>query len=310
MENEKIVEYLVVSNKSGRKYSAENDTAWGGLIEPDALENKEKTEAGLKIALFASWDFGYLVLETLKQFENKFPDKLNLVGLITDNPLNPNAKISLKKRIWNFLDLPFRVLDETLIIESGLSHGIPVYTGDVKSGSFHKLLEKWNPDVILVCVFGQVIDSFTIHQPPHGIYNFHPSDLSKKQGAGPAPYQDLVNRNATTGLWSVHYISEEIDCGEVVGLSPPVNVLDEEGNLPADPIIVYHKLSEVLSPLVYYLVKELAQNFELNQPTGIDHVDFDTLITDEIKNKIMLPITTDQWNDILSIPEGFLFNPG
>lgn len=310
MENEKIVDYLVIANKHGRKYSAEDDTNWGGLIEPDSLENKDKTKTGLKVALFASWDYGYLVLETLKQFENKYPDKLNLVGLVTDNPLNPKAKISLKKRVWNLLDLPDRVIDETLIIESGLTHGMPVYTGNVKASSFQKLLNKWSPDVIFVCVFGQIIDSFTIHQPAYGIYNFHPSDLAKKQGAGPAPYQDLAKRNAKTARWSVHHVSEEIDCGPVVGLSPPVNVLDAKGKLPADPIVVYHKLSEVLSPLAYFLVKELVQKFELNQPAWIDHIDFDGLIPEEIKNKAMLPVTHDLWTDILSIPEGFLFNPG
>jgi len=307
INNEEIVNYLVVLSKPGRKFTAENDTRWGGLIEPDPTENPLKTNEGLRVVLFASWDFGFLVLETLKEFENKYPGQINLVGLVTDDPLNPNAKISLKKRIWNIIDVPHRVIDETFIIGSGLKHGIPVYIGEVKVDSFHDILKKWNPDVILVCVFGQIIDSFTINLPTYGIYNFHPSDLSLHQGAGPAPYDDLVNRNAETDLWSVHHVSENIDSGEVVGKSPPVKVLDEKGELPANPIVVYHKLAEVLSPMAFFLMKELVRNFELDKPGRIGQIDFDSLIPENIKEKIMNPITLDPWSDVLSIPDDFLF---
>jgi hypothetical protein len=309
IENEKLIDYLVISNKPGRRFTTEKDNRWGGLIEPDPSENSNKTNDGLRVVLFASWDFGYLVLETLKKFENKFPDQLNLAGLVTDNPLNPNAKISLKKRVWNLLDKPFRTIDETLIIESGLSHGIPVYTGEVKVNSFHDIMKKWNPEAIIVCVFGQVIDSFIINYPQYGIYNFHPSDLSGKHGAGPAPYEDLATRHSATGLWSVHHVSEEIDGGVVIGKSPPVNVLNVNGELPENPIVVYHKLSEVLSPLIFFLMKELVRNFKLNRAGCIDSIDFENSIPVEIKDKIMLPVTVDRWTDILSVPDDFLFNP-
>ncbi len=309
MKSEDIIEYFVVSGKQDRKVSAESDTRWGGLIEPSPSENTGKTNAGMRVVLFASWDLGYLVLETLKGIENEYPGQLNLVGLVTDDPLDPKAKISLKKRVWSLLDMPYRVIDETFIIESGLNHGIPVYTGEVKVDSFHRILEKWNPDAILVCVFGQVIDSFIINLPGCGIYNFHPSDLSRQQGAGPAPYDDLVQRNANTTVWSVHRVSEEIDCGEVVGKSPPVNVLDIKGRLPENPIAVYHKLAEALSPLTYFLVRELGRNFESNKPGWIGPVDFDSLIPHEIKTRLMQPVTHESWTDVLSIPSGCLYKP-
>ncbi|MCX6223431.1 MAG: formyltransferase family protein [Bacteroidia bacterium] len=310
MESKEIINYFVVPDKPGRKYTTENDTRWGGFFEPDPSENPGKTDDGLRVVLFASWDYGYLVLETLKEFEQKFPGQLNLVGLVTDDPVNPDAKISLKKRVWNLLELPYRVIDETFIIESGLNHGIPVYTGEVKVKSFQRIMEKWNPDAILVCVFGQIIDSFTINLPRYGIYNFHPSDLSLHQGAGPAPYDDLANRCEGTTVWSVHHITEEVDRGEVVGKSTPVNVLDSKGDLPGNPLVVYHKLAEVLSPLAYFLVKELSRNFELNRPGKIGRIDFDGLIPDKIKTSLMQPVTHDSWTDVLTVPEGFLFKPG
>ena len=123
----------------------------------------------------------------------------------------------MKKRVWNYIDLPYRVFDETFTLDSALSHGIPVYTGEVKIESFNRLIQKWNPDAILVCVFGQIINSYTIHLPSYGIYNFHPSDLSRHQGGGPAPYDDLAARKAGTTVWSVHHVTEELDGGHVIG---------------------------------------------------------------------------------------------
>ena len=306
-DNEKLVNYLVVLDKPGRQFFTAEDSRWGGLIHPAPSENPVKTNEGLRIVLFGSWEFGYLVLETLKEYERRFPGKINLTGLVTDNPLNPDAKISLKKRIWNFIDMPSRVFDETFIIESGLSHGIPVYTGEIKIESFYRTMEQWNPDVILVCVFGQIINSFIINLPPYGIYNFHPSDLAKNQGAGPAPYEDLVARNAGTSVWSIHHVSEEIDSGHVVGQSPPVNVRNTQGILPQNSLVVYQKLAEALTPLTFFLIEELYRKFEMNMPGPIDHIDFNSLISDQMKQKLMLPVICDTPVETLPMPDQSLF---
>lgn len=307
LENEKLINYLVILDKPGRQFITAEDTRWGGLIQPAPSENPDKTNDGLRIVLFGSWEFGYLVLETLKEYERRFPGKLNLVGLVTDDPLNPDAKISLKKRIWSVLNIPFRVFDETFTIESGLSHGIPVYTGEIKIESFSRTMEQWNPDVILVCVFGQIINSFIINLPSYGIYNFHPSDLTKNQGAGPAPYEDLVTRNAGTTVWSVHHVSEVIDDGHVVGLSPPVNVRNTKGILPGNSLVVYQKLAEALTPLTIFLIEELNRRFEKNIPIPIDHIDFNSLFSHEVKQKLMQPIIPDIPVETLPIPDKSFF---
>ncbi len=308
-EHEEIIDYLIVYEKNGRRFLAEDDIRWGGLIEPAPFENPDKRPGGMRVAVFASWDYGYLVLETLKAIENKFPDKLNLVGLVTDDPLNPLARISLKKRVWSYLDLPERTVGETMIIESALTFGIPVYLGEIKTPSFHALLDKWKPDVILVCVFGQIIDEFTFQYPPFGIYNFHPSDLLKHQGAGPAPYEALYARKAETGLWSVHHITAALDGGLVIGQSPPVCVVDKDHKLPSNPLVVYHKLGEALSPLVYFLILELCGNFEGNQAGFIDKLNFPEQFPEDLRRKLMLPVNLETWDYAGSFPQFDLFNP-
>jgi len=306
-ENEKLIDYLVVLAKPGRKTEMLSDSRWGELVLPAPSENPNKTEDGLKVVLFGSWQFGYIVLETLKEYERKFPGKLNLVGLVTDHPLNPDAKISVKKRLWNMVDQSTRVIDEATIIESALSYGMPAYTGEIKIDSFRHLLQEWNPDAILVCVFGQVIDFPIINIPAYGIYNFHPSDLAHSHGAGPVPYEDLVARHAGTTVWAVHHVSEEIDTGHVIGQSPEVNVLNEEGLLPVNPLVVFNKVAEALSPLVYFLIGELCARRKMNNKGFIDNLDFPTLFSNEIKNKLMKPITSDEPTDIILFPDSSLF---
>ena len=306
-ENEKLIDYLVVLAKPGRKTEMLSDSHWGELILPAPSENPVKSKDGLKVVLFASWQFGYIVLETLKEYERKFPGKLNMVGLVTDHPLNPDAKISVKKRLWRMVDQPTRVIDETTIIESALSYGMPVYTGEVKIDSFRHLLREWNPDAILVCVFGQVIDSSIINIPSYGIYNFHPSDLAHHHGAGPDPYEDLAARHAGTTVWAVHHVSEEIDAGHVIGQSPEVNILNEKGLLPGNTLVVFNKVAEALSPLAYFLIGELCARREMNNKGFIEHLDFQTLFSDNIKNKLMKPVTSDEPTDIILFHDKSLF---
>ncbi|MEI7724946.1 MAG: formyltransferase family protein [Bacteroidota bacterium] len=288
-----LVDYLVVLNRQERKFTSETGTRWGGLIEPGQGENPEKTDAGLRIVLFGSWEFGYLALETLKAYESRYPGEVNLVGFITDDPLNPDAKISLKKRIWGLLDMPERVIDETTIIESALSHGVPVYTGEIKNDPFRKLLQQWKPDAIFVCVFGQVIDRFIADIPPYGIYNFHPSELARNFGAGPAPYDDLAGRRAETTVWTVHHVSEEIDSGHIVGQSPPICVLNVEGNLPGDPFLVYNKIAEPLSPMVFIMARELRRKHRLKETSFIDSLNFFAVYPEKSREKLMQRINRE-----------------
>ena len=307
LDNEMLVRYLVVLDRPGRQFTAADDTRWGGLLSPNPEEIPTRGGSGLKVVLLGSWLFGYLVLETLERYERRFPGKLNFVGLVTDDPLNPDARISVKKRIWNLVGLPYRVIDETSVIESGLSHGVPVYTGEVKVESFRKLLGQWNPDAILVCVFGQIIDAPMIEVPRFGTYNFHPSDLSLHQGAGPAPYDDLAARRAGTTRWSVHHVTEEVDAGPVVGHSPLVNVLNAKGALPGDPLVVYEKLSEALGPLAFFLIEELCRRHETKRPGPIEEIDFENRFSGEVKSRLLQPILKETADGTLPIPESSLF---
>jgi hypothetical protein len=306
-ENEKLIQYLVVRDKPGRWFSSADDTRWGGLIEPAPEENPVKTSEGMRVVLFSSWELGYVALEALKTYESRFPSRLNLAGFVTDDPLNPDAKISVKKRIWGLLDMQERVIDETVIIDSSLIHGTPVYTGEIKIESFRQLLKKWNPEAIMVCVFGQIIDSFIIHYPPFGIYNFHPSDLARGYGAGTSPYSDLAERKAGTTVWTVHQVSEDIDAGPIVGQSPEINVRNSRGNLPKNPVMVYDKMAEALGPMVFVLMDELYRRRVLAKPGAIERFDFSSALPEKLSFSLKRPITQDTPENFLLDPDKLLF---
>lgn len=289
-ENKKLIDYLVIRDREGRQFRQETDSRWGGLLEPAPGENPAKTDEGMRIVLFSSWEFGYVVLETLKSIESNFHQKLNLVGFVTDDPMSPDAKISVKKRIWSKLGIHEWVIDETSIIESALVHGTPVYTGEIKTESFHCLLQQWNPDAILVCVLGQLIDPFIISLPPFGIYNFHPSDLARNYGAGTAPYDDLAERHVASSVWTVHQVSEQFDSGHIVGQSPLICILDKCKSLPKDPLVVYNRFAEALGPMVRILVEELFLRQERNEKGAIQKIDFPALYPGEISEMLLKPI--------------------
>ena len=302
LENEKLVRYLVVEERPGRRFTAAEDTRWGGLITPDPEEVSPGPGRGARVVLFGSWLFGYVLLRTLELYQDRFPGALDLVGLVTDDPLNPDARIFAKKRVWRLVDSPHTVIDETAIISSALGRGVPVYTGEVKVDSFRRLLGQWRPDVILVCVFGQLIDARIIEVPPLGIYNFHPSDLAGHHGAGPAPCDDLAQSGAGATVWSVHQVDEGFDTGKVVGQSPPVNVLHEDGTLPGDPLVVYEKISEALGPVASLFVDEICRRYRRSERGAVDRVELEEPFPGELRARLLQPVRKGS-------PEGTLFVP-
>ena len=223
----------------GRQFVPVAGARWGELILPAPDEAAlAPSGGGLRVVLFASFEFGYVVLEAVKAYARMFPGRVQLVGLVTDDPVNPAARIGLKKRVWHHMDHEEVVAIETAVVEAALCEGVPAYTGEIKIDGFRVLLDEWRPDAIISCVFGQVIDAWIINRPAYGIYNFHPTDLAHGFGAGPTPAEDLAARGATSTVWTIHQVIEAVDAGPVVAVSPAINVVDLSGALPADPLVL------------------------------------------------------------------------
>jgi len=304
---EKIVDRNLLSDDKGRKIQTKvGDSTWGQLISPSTPESESKTGEGMRVVLFGSYLLGYLLSETLKEFEKQNPDRLNIVGLVTDDPASPTAKISVKRRIWRMFEEKEIISLETGFIESGLKSGIPVYTGAVKTEYFRKLLKKWNPDVILVSVFGQIIDEPIIICPQYGIYNFHPADLLAGYGAGPQPYQDLIDRSAKTSKLTVHQLTTQLDAGPILGQSPPVNVRFPDGSITDNILVIDDKMLQAGDMMAALLTKTLILHKERRMKGPVNKLEFGKHFNEKIREWLMKPITSNKHSEKLPVPSQYV----
>jgi folate-dependent phosphoribosylglycinamide formyltransferase PurN len=278
----------------GRQFLPMAGARWGELIMPAPGEIAKMPAAGLRVVLFASFEFGYAVLEAVKAYARAFPGRVQLAGLVTDDPVNPTARIGLKKRVWHHMDHDEVVAIETAIVESALREGVPAYTGEIKIDGFRAMLDSWQPDAIISCVFGQVIDAWIINRPAYGIYNFHPTDLAHGFGAGPTPAEDLAARGATSTVWTIHQVIEAVDAGPAVAVSPEINILDSSGALPANPLVLYDKLTEPAGCLGAVLIDALARRFAAGTRGALTSLEVETSLPAEALARMRDPIRAVQ----------------
>jgi hypothetical protein len=294
----------LLSRNPGRTVSQAEGSAWGHLILPAPDENPLEPKSGTRVLFIGSWILGMLGLQGVKKAARENPGRLNLVALVTDDPLDPNAKISVHKRFWRYYSEQRREDYELSILEEALIFGVSCYTGEVKNAMFRGLLADWDPEIIVVCAFGQLIDKEIIEQPRLGIYNVHPSDLLHHYGAGPQPWEDIVARKATTNRTSVHWVSETIDEGSVVGQSPPINVALPDGQPCEDVLLIGEKSMMVVPRLVEELLRQLIARKESGESGPITTIDFDQAFLPAERDSLMLPIDPSQFGRLLVLPPG------
>ena len=285
--------HRVTLDRPGRRFVPVAGSRWGELILPAPDEAADAKAGGLRVVLLASYEFGYVAIEAVKAYAGLFAGRAQLVGLATDDPINPEARIGLKKRVWKHIGRDETVAIETAAVETAVAVGVPVFTGEIKTGGFRRLLDDWQPDAIISCVFGQIIDTAIIERPAFGIYNFHPTDLAHGFGAGPTPAEDLAARGLTSTVWTIHHVTEAVDAGGIVAVSPSINLANADGKLPADPLIVYDKLIEPVGCLVVCLVDALWRRFDTGQPGRLQHLDVEGALSDKVKRHLEAPIRAD-----------------
>ncbi len=287
-----------------RTVSRALESAWGHLILPAPDETPARPGSGARVLFIGSWILGRLGLQGIRQAVRKHPGRLNLVALVTDDPLDPDAKISVHKRFWRYYSEQTREDYELDILEDALALGVPCYTGEVKNAMFRDLLARWSPEIIIVCAFGQLIDKEIIERPGLGIYNVHPSDLLHHYGAGPQPWEDIVARKAVTNRTSVHWVSETIDEGSVVGQSPPINVALPGGQPCEDVMLIGEKSMMAVPRLVEELLRQLAARKESGGSGPIAAVDFEQAFSPAEREALLQPIDASRFGKLLALPPG------
>ncbi|NEX15896.1 MAG: hypothetical protein C1943_04470 [Halochromatium sp.] len=293
----------VLGDNPRRRIEKVATSRWGRLVTPAADEIKVRPSGGLRILAIGSWTLGLLALEGMLSAEAELPGKVQVIGLTTDDPHDPAAKISVKRRFWRYYDQSHRDDYEWAILHRALSLGIPCYTGEVKCDGFRELLRQWHPDAIITAAFGQIIDESIINYPAYGIYNIHPADLLNHHGAGPQPWEDVIERKAPFTRVTLHQTNPLLDDGKIVGQSPEINLLTAEGKNVNDVRAIGEKSLVPVKAMVEQLVRVLVQNKEANAPGCVESIDFVNLFSDELREKLLMPLDPSRQDQILPLPK-------
>lgn len=267
------------------------ETQWGALYQPVAPQ-KPKPGA-LRLVLFISCNCGVNLLNNLYKLTEKRPGTIHIAGVATDDPTDPAARITLRKRVWNeYTHEQCRELKEKMITNC-LHKGIPCYTGAVKTEYFRQMYREWDPDVLIMFCFGQKLDPFIYEYPVMGAYNLHPSDLPKKIGAGTQPFQNAIRNGLKSSPLVIHQITELIDMGPIVGVSPPVNFCLADGSYPASILTLLEKITNIGGWMSVELVLEILKRKQSGNTGATNQINFDGIIPESVREFLSSPATND-----------------
>lgn len=277
----------------GATARAVDGARWGMLVVPPAAQAEAAAAprpGPLRLAIFGSFWIGHATLRAALAYQRRGPLPLRIAGVVTDDPISPEARISLRKRAWSLMTPQERLDVKSALVARALEAGAPVYTGEIKTPGFRRLLADWQPDAILTCGFGQVLDRAILDAVPYGAYNCHPTDLLNGHGAGPTPWADMSARGVHHTRWSVHQMIEAVDAGKVIAQTPPIHVGDAMGRLPEDNRAFFYKVVPAIGWMVLRVIDALAQRHAQGVQVPLEWVDLDAGMPAALRREIEGPI--------------------
>lgn len=183
----------------------------------------------LKIIFMGTADFGGPVLEKLAD------SRENKIAVITqpDRPQGRGRKI---------LPTPIK----KIALDKGLEVFQPENINDEES--INKIKE-FNPDIILVVAYGQILSSHILNIPKTGCINIHGSLLPKYRGAAPIN-RAIINGEKETGI-TFMFMKEKVDAGEII-FQEKIDILADEtcGEL-------YYRLSDLSASALPKLLEKI-----------------------------------------------------
>ena len=128
----------------------------------------------------------------------------------------------------------------------------------LKGAEGHALLERFQPDAVVIVGYGQIIPADLLLRPRHGWINLHASLLPRYRGAAPVQWA-LIRGETTTGVTTMR-IDEGLDTG-------PLLLQREEPIAEEDTAVTLaRRLAEMGAPLMVETLKRLDEGTLLPQP--------------------------------------------
>jgi len=116
------------------------------------------------------------------------------------------------------------------------------------------------------------------------------SDLLHGHGAGPQPWEDLVERRASSTRVTLHRVSPTIDDGDIVGQSPEINVRLPDGSVSNDVRMIGEKTLVPVNPMVRELALALVERKASGLKGPLDTLDFERIFSPDFKSRLMEPL--------------------
>ena len=121
-----------------------------------------------------------------------------------------------------------KAMQYTPVKECALAHGIEVFQPvKVKEPENIEVLRKYEPDLIIVAAFGQIVPKSILDMPKYGCVNVHASLLPKYRGAAPIQWA-VINGDEVTGV-TIMRMNEGIDTGDMIAKKTVRLAEDETG---------------------------------------------------------------------------------
>lgn len=164
-----------------------------------------------------------------------------------------------------------------IVKEKALEHNITVYQPQkVKTPEFVEVLKEYQPDIMVVVAFGQILSEEILNIPKYGCINVHGSILPQYRGAAPIQWS-IINGEEFGGVTTM-YMAKGLDSGDMI-------LKAEEKIKPDDTYgSLYDRLSVIGADLLIKTL-DLIENGEVKRiPQNDDEATFAPMIKPELEH--------------------------
>ena len=110
--------------------------------------------------------------------------------------------------------------------ECALAHNLPVFQPKkIRESENVEYVRSFNPDIIIVVAFGQILSKDILDMPKYGCVNVHASLLPKYRGSAPIQWA-VINGDEVTGVTTMR-LDEGVDTGDMIA-KRQVRLSDDE----------------------------------------------------------------------------------
>jgi len=144
-----------------------------------------------------------------------------------------------------------------------LQHKLPVLQPEkARDPVFIEQLAAWQPELIAVAAFGQILPQRILDLPRHGCLNVHTSLLPKYRGAAPIQWA-ILNGDAESGV-TIMKMDAGLDTGDILSMErTPIDAADNAQTL-------HDRLAEIGGVLLVKTIPEYVAGRIIPQPQPAD----------------------------------------